>query len=114
MSEDQLSLLDYRPPLPPISFKGDTFDRALDLDRLNAQQRRVYDLMIDGCWRTLRMISEKTADPEASVSARLRDFRSNEYLRQFFRMESERMPNLERRGVWRYRLLVRECSARNP
>jgi hypothetical protein len=104
---DQLSIFDYVPPLPPISFKGETFDRSLDLERLNAQQRRVYDLMIDGCWRTLRMISDRTGDPEASVSARLRDFNNHEYLQRFFRMESERMPNLERRGVWRYRLLAR-------
>jgi predicted transcriptional regulator len=39
------------------------------------QARRVIGCMADGAWRTLAEISAATGDPEASVSARLRDMR---------------------------------------
>lgn len=105
---DQLDLLSYRPLLPNLHFYGSTFDAALDIERLGEQQRRVLAAMEDGAWRTLREIAAITQDPEASVSARLRSFNGHDYLKQFFIMESERMPGMDRRGVWRYRLLVRE------
>ena len=46
-----------------------------DFIRLNRQQQRVFDVMKDGQWRTLADIAALTGDPEASVSARLRDLR---------------------------------------
>jgi hypothetical protein len=104
---DQLDLLSYRPPLPNIHFHGATISIPFDLERLNAQMQRVHGLMVDGKWRSLREISDATGDPEASVSARLRDYRSNEYLAQFFTMISERVPGFERRGYWRYRVQMR-------
>jgi hypothetical protein len=88
----QLDLLEWSPPIPAIHFSGSTYVVAFDCIRLNKQMRRVHDLMADGCFRTLRQISDATGDPEASVSARLRDYRSNEYLARFFIMESERLP----------------------
>lgn len=56
-------------------FGGDTYNPARDRDRLRAQLNRVYALMQDGKWRTLHQIAMITKDPEASVSARLRDLR---------------------------------------
>lgn len=104
MTEVQLDLLSYQPPLPNIHFKGGTISIPFDLERLNAQMRRVHQCMADGAWKTLRQIADETGDPEASVSARLRDYRSNAYLSRYYRMESERVPGLERRGHWRYRV----------
>lgn len=54
---------------------GVTYDHARDGVRLNEQQQRVWDCMKDGAWRTLGQIAAVTGDPEASISARLRDFR---------------------------------------
>lgn len=54
---------------------GATFCPAFDAERLGEQAKRVLSLMIDGQPRTLREISASTGDPEASVSARLRDLR---------------------------------------
>ena len=60
---------------------GDTFDAPVDRTPLNAQMIRVYavmrstDLLGEPAWRSLRDIARLTGDPEASVSARLRDFR---------------------------------------
>lgn len=80
---------------------GATFDRGLDLDRLNAQTRRVYDLMRDGTWRTLREIAAATGDPEASVSARLRDLRKAAF--GGFTVERRRRGE-PKAGIWEYRL----------
>ena len=54
---------------------GRTFDPFLDTGRLNEQARRVFTIMRDNQWRSLYEISVETGDPEASISARLRDFR---------------------------------------
>lgn len=54
---------------------GVTYVQEIDGIRLNRQQQVVYTLMADGEWRTLREIADVTGFPEASVSARLRDFR---------------------------------------
>ena len=54
---------------------GETYDRPRDQVRLNAQTQRVFDCMKDGQWRWLWQIADQTNDPEASVSARLRDLR---------------------------------------
>lgn len=48
---------------------------ARDFGRITAQRARVLAFMWPGWWRTLAEISEATGDPEASVSARLRDLR---------------------------------------
>jgi hypothetical protein len=57
------------------SVDGDTFDPALDGKRLGPQMIRVLRSMLDQKWRTLAEIKEITTDPEASISARLRDVR---------------------------------------
>ena len=80
---------------------GETFDEGSDGIRLNAQMRRVAEVMGDSQWRTLREISEVIGDPEASVSARLRDFRKPRF---------GALVVLRRRrdgaGLWEYRLTI--------
>lgn len=56
-------------------FNGSDYNSAFDKERLTGQIRRVFDLMIDGRWRTLSEIAKSTDDPEASVSAQLRHLR---------------------------------------
>lgn len=83
---------------------GDTFDPATDTVRLNEQQRRVADVMGDSRWRTLREIADVTGDPEASVSARLRDFRKPRFGGLVvLRRRRENAP-----GTWEYRLTIDE------
>lgn len=65
--------LGSRPPLP--RFDGATYDHARDGVRLTHQLRRVLDAMKDGQWHTLHQLHTTTGDPEASISARLRDLR---------------------------------------
>lgn len=56
-------------------FDGETYDPERDEQRLTKQAQSVWDLMSDGKWRSLDQIAYTTRHPEASVSARLRDFR---------------------------------------
>lgn len=62
-----------------LSFDGGTFNQARDGVRLTGQWLRVTQCMQDGQWRSLRDISSVTGDPEASVSARLRDLRKEKF-----------------------------------
>ena len=75
---------------------------AADAARLGAQMARVRDLMRDARWRTLREIAAATGDPEASVSARLRDLRKRRHGAHC--VESRRRAGAEARGVWEYRV----------
>ena len=58
---------------------GSTYEHARDARRLAGQHARVLALMKDGCWRTLSAIAAATKDPEASISARLRDLRKERF-----------------------------------
>jgi hypothetical protein len=82
-------------------FKGQTYDADQDHGRLKAQLGRVKTLMLDGEWRTLAAIATATNDPEASVSARLRDLRRIEH--GAWTVERRRVPNGN--GLHEYRLL---------
>jgi hypothetical protein len=68
----QLGLFD-RPQAPP-RFNGPDLTTA-DHARLAGQMARVFELMQDGGWRTLREIADATGDPESSISAQLRHLR---------------------------------------
>jgi len=61
------------------TFDGATVDPAIDWERLNTLQGRVYRFMQDGQWRTLRSIADRCGGSEASVSARLRDLRKEKW-----------------------------------
>ena len=87
-------LLDWTPREPP-RFLGATFNATRDGKRLNEQCQRVHDVMIDGVERGLKQIAALTGDPEASISARLRD------LRRYGFTVSRRYVE---RGLWLYRV----------
>ena len=81
---------------------GSTYEAKFDSDRLGDQSRRVWELMSDGNWRTLREISEAVGSPEASVSARLRDLRKPKW--GGWCVERRRRGEAER-GLFEYRVL---------
>jgi len=82
---------------PPVL--GETFDPAEDEERLGAQFLRVRAVMDLGAWRTLQEVSVETGDPEASVSARIRDLRRAGYEVQ------RRRRGEAARGIHEYRAL---------
>jgi hypothetical protein len=84
-------------------FDGPDYSPEHDQARLTGQILRVYAVMSDGKWRTLRELAAATGDPEASCSAQLRHLR-----RQKFGAHSieKRARGDRSRGLWEYRLVV--------
>ena len=104
----QMDLEDWLSLQPGPQIGGATYVPSLDRERLGEQYLRVWDLMIDGQWRSLREISNATGDPEASVSARLRDVRKNYGTDA---MQARRVPGIDgRRGHWHFRFNFKEPS----
>jgi hypothetical protein len=58
-----------------MRFDGAVYDPQFDDARLDKQLGRVWSVVQDGRWRTLREIAQQTHDPEASISAQLRHLR---------------------------------------
>ena len=79
-------------------FDGCTYDPARDHDRLAKQLGRVYDYMSDGLWHSLAQISRFTGDPEASVSARLRDLKKPRF--GGYNIDHKHVKD----GLWVYRM----------
>lgn len=53
--------------------------QAVDIPRLDRQRDIILALMKDGHERTLSDIEKATGEPQASISARLRDFRKAKF-----------------------------------
>ena len=89
-----------------MTFGGETYDRTRDRERLKAQLSRVRRMMTDYEWHTLAELASWTGDPEASVSARLRDLRKDKFGGYA----------IDRRyveaGLWEYRMQPPESQLR--
>lgn len=99
----QPDLFSLPEPVSAPRFDGDTYDPALDLHRLTKQLGRVWSALQGGQWLTLDEIAKKTGDPQASISARVRDLRKQ----NFGGYEVERRRRGEpANGLWEYRLVL--------
>jgi hypothetical protein len=76
--------------------------------RLNKQQARVWAVMKDESWHTLPELAERTGDPEASISARLRDLRKYKY--GGHELERDHLGS----GLYRYRLTINRKARMVP
>lgn len=90
-----------------LNFDGETFNRKRDGPRLTSQFYRVLVLMRDYRWRTLREIADAIGCPEASASARLRDFRKD----RFGAYHVQRRIREGHQGLWEYRLQQESACA---
>lgn len=84
-------------------FDGETYRRSKDHARLSSQLERVFDVMKDGRWRTLRCLAKKADGSEPSVSARLRDLRKKKF--GGFEVKRKRWKD---GGLWVYKLVIPE------
>ena len=123
--DDQMSLLGEHPPredrvipgqqmiAPAVESLAGSRDGATfaeeDRKRLNKQALRVYAVMRDEQFHSLHTISERTGDPEASISARLRDLRKAKF--GGHTVVRRRIPET---GVWVYRLVWNDDYPRPP
>ncbi len=74
MTQPDLFSVPQRP-----AFDGSTYDAPRDSGRPYAQLHRVQQLMADGGWHSLEDLSASAGDPEASISARIRDLRKPKF-----------------------------------
>ena len=73
-----------------------------DFVRMGKQRVAVLAYMAGGQWWTLAGLAEVTGYPEASLSARLRDYRKPQY--GAHTVERRRIG--EGRGTWEYRVIL--------
>lgn len=85
-------------------FSGTTYDHELDHARLSTALGRVYSVLADEQWHTLKEIAEKAKTSEAGCSARIRNLRNPEWQRIYkvAAVYSERLTN----SLWRYRITL--------
>jgi hypothetical protein len=89
-------------------FDGSNYEPEFDHERLTGQLRRVWDVMSDGRWRTLRELAEATGDPEASCSAQLRHLRKPRFGAHVIEKRSRGERSI---GLYEYRLAKTERAA---
>ena len=96
----------------PADFSGSDYDKDLDFPRLKGQMLRIYACLLPGEWWTLREIEEETGDPQASISAQIRNLRKE----KFGSHVVERRRNFFSAGTWEYQIndpVVFECRPCN-
>lgn len=74
-----MSELPFDQPEDAPAFDGETYEPEVDHIRLGGQALKVWTVVRDGEWRTLAEIEDECKQPQASVSARLRDFRKKRF-----------------------------------
>lgn len=98
--QEQANLFEPATATKLHDFDGATYEPKQDKIRLNRQLQLVFDVIRSGRWLTLRDISQETGQPEASVSARLRDLRKDRF--GAWHVERRRCDG----GLFEYRLEV--------
>lgn len=84
-------------------FDGSDYVKIWDWKRLTGQIQRIFELMCDEHWRTLREISVLTGAPESSVSAQLRHLRKKHFGKHTVNKRRKGDPT---RGLFEYQVIV--------
>jgi len=90
-------------------FTGSDYIPSLDQKRLTGQLKRIYNVMIDGEYRSLREIATLAEAPEASVSANLRNLRKEQFGSYTVNKRRRGEP---KNGLFEYQLLKRVVAER--
>lgn len=92
-----------------MDFHGTTYDPQQDQARLETALGKVYTLMSDGQYRTLREIADHCGISEAGASARLRDLRKHQFQEWFptAAVNSTRLAG----GLWQYQVVVGKAKS---
>jgi hypothetical protein len=91
--------------VPFPDFAGAEYSPTHDDFRLRGQLARVFDVMVDGGWRTLDEIAHAAHAPAASVSAQLRHLRKERFGAHTVDKRHRGPANC---GLYEYRLIVNE------
>lgn len=97
-----MSTANFREAVPNRLYDGDTLHHDTDHKRLRAQHAAVFKAMAGEAWLTLAELETATSYPQASVSARLRDFRKEKFGGHTVLRRRRRNAG----GTWEYCLLL--------
>jgi len=86
-------------------FDGADYNPERDGARLSKQLQKIYDLMKEGRWWTLRELEDATNYPQASISASIRNFRKDKF--GGHTVEREYVTN----GIYKYKLILKRAEA---
>ncbi len=75
-----------------------------DFVRMGRQRSEIWEAMLEGRWVTLAELENATGHPQASISARLRDFRQAKFGAHTVERRRRYGPAC---GTWEYRLTPR-------
>ncbi len=95
-------------------FKGDSFDKSFDGERLLTQASKVFQLMKDAQWRTLHEIADVVHAPVQSIGSRLRGFRTAKFGKHVVNRRRRGDPC---KGLFEYQLIVNpdwDCKDGEP
>lgn len=82
-------------------FNGSDYIPEFDDERLKGQIKKIYELMIDGEWRTLSEIEQLTNFGQASISAQLRHLRKERFGNH---VVNKRNRGVREKGLFEYQL----------
>jgi hypothetical protein len=102
-----LPLFEAQDRLPTSHFRGRGVRTVKDESRLGGLYRKVFDLMKDQHWRTLREIQLNTGGLDGSISRMLR-YMDDPYVGGHHKENRQRAP-----GLWEYRIIPRGTNAFN-
>ena len=88
-------------------FDGSDIDPKLDQKRLSGQLEKIFNLMKDGSYRTLRDISDILGYGESSISANLRNLRK---VRFGLHTIDKRRKGEASNGLWEYKLITNKTK----
>lgn len=83
-------------------FNGSDYVPEFDDERLKGQIKKIYELMIDGKWRTLSEIEQLTNYAQASISAQLRHLRKEGFGSHII---NKRNRGIREKGLFEYQLI---------
>jgi hypothetical protein len=93
--------------LPKSEFDGPEYQHSLDFTRLTGQIERIFNVMVDKRWRTLREIEGITGDPQASISAQLRHLKKEKFgLHSLYKQRR----GIRSQGLFEYSLHRNTCD----
>jgi len=99
-------LFNQPPDFSNSRFNGADYVHERDSPRLTGQIEKIYNLMIDGVWRTLPEIENATGAPQASISAQLRHLRKERFTKMIGKHKIFKQHRGEPKyGLYEYQLI---------
>jgi hypothetical protein len=92
-------------------FCGSDYDSAINKKRLTGQLERVFKVLSDGKYHTLKEVERLTGDPQASISAQIRHLRKPAFGGYEIAKRRRTTRITKPTGSWEYALILEANAA---